>query len=161
MKKLLLILVLLPMFAFSQFEVINNSTDWKKLTNGNVKMELFNKDGVSKLKYFEYSSLEGMTSIFSTIPEYEFTFDSTIEDLDKLYNFIIEKYNEKKVQEITLKYPQGIMILNFYKDIMGMYGFNFRFENKTEANDQISKAGEYRQTLPLSRKAIDKLFGKK
>ncbi|MDV4026208.1 hypothetical protein CMT52_17900 [Elizabethkingia anophelis] len=160
MKKILSILLLsFSLLSFSQFKVVGSSNEWSLIGKGNNAIKLYQNDSMAKIEYIDYGTSITRTNVLSPTTAYEFKFSAKQDDLNKLYDLIIEKYNARKVEEITLEFPEGNMYLNFYKDIMGSFGFNFKFDNKTEIIDKNS-IGSKRQTYALNIKQINKLFGK-
>ncbi len=89
--------------------------------------------------------------------DYEFEFTTEPDTLEKLHGLIKENLEKKKVEILTLTFPEGKMYLNFMKSL-GSYYVNFQFENKSSIIDNNSTSK--RETYALNLKRLNKFFGK-
>ena len=158
MKKLVYILLLMPILFSAQFTISDSSDNWIEIGKTYGSFKLSQKSDKSKAK-IEYASVNGslLTNINLTL--HEFVFSTDAETLDKLYNIIKETFEAKKIEEITLEFPEGKMYLNFYK-ALGSYGFQFRFDNESPIADQTNSLAK-RESYGYNMKNINKIFGRK
>lgn len=147
MKKTNLILFIIMMnFCQAQFTVSETSTDWKRIGDAGTVF-LYTKDNLLKIKMTDGRNDQKLSdvvnpsrTVFDDIYKnqkkanegiksgyYEVIFTSPNQSNEDLYNLIMEKFKEKKVQEITLDFPEGKLYLKFHKDIF-QYLFNFGIE---------------------------------
>lgn len=145
MKKLFILLILMSGFAFGQFTVVETSNNW--IESG----QIFNNFKLYQNKEKTKAKIEFL-NINKSLSKSQFVFSVDATTLDKLYDLIKQKYEEDKVQIITLDFPEGVMYLNFYKSL-GTYNFNFRFTDKTNPN-VVS------ETIPIGLNELNKLFNK-
>ena len=75
-----------------------------------------------------------------------------------MYDLISKNLSEKKVEEITLQFPEGNMYLKFNKSF-GIAIVSFGFDKNTDKlSNNITYSRVYTQDFGL--KNIQKLFGK-
>ncbi|HBR10685.1 MAG TPA: hypothetical protein DD740_00445 [Chryseobacterium sp.] len=158
MKKLILLFALIwSAMSFGQFKVSGSSDDWKEVGNSRNQIFLYSKGDKAKIKYLEWNTaVRG--NLFDPAGIYEFTFSIEPDTLDKLYNIIIDHFNSRKREVLTLEFPEGNMYLNFYSSL-GFYGFNFQFDKTNQLSDKNST--EKRNSFGLDKKQTMKLFDKK
>jgi hypothetical protein len=166
MKKLLLILLCLPLIGFGQIKKIENTTTQKeigKLDNilGVMKIIEYDRENSVEYKIF-FRNLKYME-----LNEYsEFSFYETGNDFDNLYSMIIEGFDfeDKGVlykHALNYKiYNEIILDIGSDRRVFLMYGkkgfapitfkFLYKDEYETESWSQW-----------LNKKQINKLFGKK
>lgn len=157
MKKLILLFTLLISgITFSQFTITESSTDWKEVGQSISSVQLYSNVEKAKIRYLDATTV-GSNSMFSQSSVYEFEFSIEPDTLDKIHKIIKEHFAEKKVEKLTLQFPEGNMYLNFYK-FFGQYYFNFEFNNNNGLLDKNTTV--VRMTGAFTNKTIDKLFGK-
>ena len=161
MKKILSILLLtLSVFSLAQFKVIGSSNEWRLIGKYYNELKLYKSENKAKFVYLDWNSIVGNNrNMYNPTSDYEFEFSAKQEDLDKLYDLIIEKYNARKEEEIALEFPEGNIYLSFFKAAFGSFTFVFKFDNKSSGMDKNS-SGSKRQTYPFEIKQINKIFGK-
>lgn len=153
MKKLLQLLILLPLFAFSQFTISDTSDNWTEVGKVFQAIKLEKKKDNTKAKII-YKDL----TYINNLNFYEFEFSTYPDTLDKLYDICLDNLKNKNVGKTTLTFPEGNMIVSAFKE-MGGFFINFEFE---KVNDQLDKGeGEIRYTFGLNQSRLNKLFGKK
>jgi hypothetical protein len=157
MKKLFLLFILISGFAFGQFKVTESSADYTVVGKSVSGVTISQNGNKAKIDYADYNTLIGKTNVLSPTLFYTFEFSIEPDTLDKMYEIIIDHFITKKVELLTLEFPEGKMYLNFYKSF-GTYGFNFKFDNNTTTLDK--NADMKRQTNAISEKQLKKLFGK-
>ena len=165
MKKLLLILLCLPMIGFGQIKKIENTTTQKeigKLDNilGVMSITKYNKINSVDYKVYFRNCKYMELNVYS-----EFTFEETGSDLENLYSMIIDGFNfEKKgvLYKHALNYKiYNEIIIDIGKErrVFLMYGkkglapITFKFLYKDEY-------GTESWSQWLNKKQINKLFGK-
>lgn len=153
MKKLLLLFLLLPLMAFSQFTITDTSDNWTEVGKVFQAIKLEKKKDNTKAKII-YKDL----TYINNLNFYEFEFSTYPDTLDKLYDICLDNLKNKNVGKTTLTFPEGNMIVSAFKE-MGGFFINFEFE---KVNDQLDKGeGEIRYTFGLNQSRLNKLFGKK
>ena len=80
---------------------------------------------------------------------YEFSFKYNSDTLDKVYETIINHFDSKVTEELTLSFPEGNLYLNFIKSF-GIYMFSFGVDGD---NKKI-------YSTPMNKKQVTKLFNK-
>ncbi len=153
MKKLLLLFLLLPLMAFSQFTITDTSDNWQEVGKAYQAIKLFQKTDKTKAK-IQYRDLTQTASL----DFYEFEFSTEPDTLDKIYQLCYDNLTSKKLGSQTLTFPEGNMKVVVGKELGSIY-LNFEFE---KANDQLDKGdGKIRYTMGMNTKLLNKLFGKK
>ncbi|WP_313100549.1 hypothetical protein [Epilithonimonas sp.] len=160
MKKIHLLLILISGFAFGQFTIKDSSDNWEKIGNAYAHTILYQKSDKTKAKieYRDFQSFNLLQNNDLSFSYYVFEFSTNSETLDKIYQIFKEHFESKKVETITLEFPEGNMILEFDKAIGGYYG-SFKFD---KSNHLIDKGdNSVRMTGALNMRLLNKLFGKK
>lgn len=180
MKNFILIFTLISGFAFGQFTIKESSKDWTEIGSYWGNIYLYKKEDKAKLKFkdilsqqqrlstpFKSQYQKNTDAINDNIEKnnkgivdgfYEFEFSAKEEDLNKLYDLISKNLSEKKVEEITLQFPEGNMYLKFNKSF-GIAIVSFGFDKNTDKlSNNITYSRVYTQDFGL--KNIQKLFGK-
>ena len=139
MKKLLLIFTFINGLAFGQLQI----SDWKTIGKVGNRIALSENEGKVKLSFLNSDNL--LFSDVTGTPERTFIFTATEKDLEDIYNVIKKTYEAKEVKEINLSFPEGDIVLNFYK---GFGGYALEYKTK-EGN-----------TFPMGMKEVNKIFGK-
>lgn len=157
MKKILLLFILISGFAFSQFTVSDQTGSWVKVGNYLSLLELYKKSDNTKAKivYADFNVALSTTNIFSPTVYYEFEFSTEPDTLDRLYKLLSSGLDTKREDNIVLTFPEGEMGVNFQK-ALGKYYVGFEFKNQSGLLDK--NAVTKRETYPLNKKRLDKLF---
>lgn len=158
MKKIFLLFILISGFVFGQFKVTESSADYKLVGKHWETIKLYQKEGKAKLEYLDINAVLASPSIFAPVPTYTFEFVTDGDTLNKIYEIIIEHFATKKVEQITLEFPEGNMYLSFAKGL-GSYGFHFKFDKTNFTADKSSTLKL--ESYAMAEKHVKKLFGKK
>ncbi|MEN5308793.1 hypothetical protein ABE425_14850 [Chryseobacterium cucumeris] len=178
MKKVLqttfLCCILFSKSLFSQFTISDTSSDWKMigkevsdtsiLTNGakgKLKMIDFRSKtmGYDPLSTFKSQGQKNIDNLNREIRKgnegvkggyFNFIFNIEPDTLDKLYGLIIDHFETKKKEEITLSFPEGNIYLDFNSKTL-FYAVSFG----------IDQNGQKIFTAPMIKSQVNKLFGKK
>ena len=161
MKNYLLIFIfLLSGLCYGQFTVSDSSENWEKIGNVSAHTMLYQKKDKStaKIEYRDFTQLlMGKTSNLD-FSYYEFTFSTSENTISELYQIMKDHFISKKVESITLEFPEGNMILEFSKSLGNFY-LNLKFD---KANTLIDKGEKSLKTTgSINEKQLEKLFGKK
>lgn len=143
MKKLNLLLFLLPIYSFTQIQVYEAKKTSKIGEVGNHSY--ISKTDNTYSVCFQDIKFTQLTNIKC------FDFQDLDNDFENLYNMIIKGFDEKKEQRINLDLPNELVDIKFVKN-MGIVSLQFSMINK---NTHIVSISPY-----YTRKQIDKLFGK-
>lgn len=151
MKKLFYLLLLTPMLMQSQIEVISNGktnppVNVGKISNlGTKSVSLDSIDNAFTVSYknMMYPSLNDWKS---------FTFLNTDNDIEKLYQMIIDGFENTPTSTITLKLLDSVIGIEFEK-ALGTTSVTF-VQTDSGANIIVGK------TQPMTKRQINKLFGK-
>lgn len=149
MKKLFLLFIFISGFAFGQFTITESSNDWKFVGKLYSHISLHKTDNMAKFIYKDQ---------IANYDDYQFAFSVEPNTLKEIYSIIKDHFKEKKVEKLTLEFPEGRIYLNFWKP-MGSYTLQLEFDNTSGNLDKNSTLT--RQSYPLSLKSVDKLFGVK
>lgn len=157
MKKLFLLFILFWGYAFGQFTISNDN--WAEKGKYLQAIKLYQNEDKTKAKiwYIDFNTVLQKTNVLSPTMDYEFEFTTEPDTLEKLHGLIKENLEKKKVEILTLTFPEGKMYLNFMKSL-GSYYVNFQFENKSSIIDNNSTSK--RETYALNLKRLNKFFGK-
>jgi|SRR5690606_35409241 len=152
MKKIILLFALIVSgIVYSQFTISDSSKDWIRIGNLYHYISLNSKNDKAKFIYIDQNSTNG-----NITSKYEFTFSTEYDTLNKLYNLIKEHFVEKKIERLTLEFPEGNLYLNFIKPL-GSYTLIMEFDNKDGILEQNSAT--VRKSFPLNMKSVDSIFG--
>lgn len=142
MKKIILVVVvvLFNILGFGQIKSLDNS----QIKNiGKIQfIELNQNNDVITFSYEDLNSNELRG----------FSFKNEKNDLDNLYNAIINGFENIPASDIALELPNDIIYLHFEKN-MGIVSFQFI----QSLNKDLSKNAK---SVYLTKKKINKLFGK-
>lgn len=161
MKKVVLFFALIwSAMSFAQFKVSGSSTEWKTIGKYLAVIELSTKTDSTKamIKYLDYDAVL-QRNIFSPTVDYSFEFSTDKNTLDDLYNLITDKLKNKKIEVVTLDFPEGKMYLNFDYSTFSGYYMTFQFDNNSLGLDKNS-SGSKRSSYGLTLDRINKIFGK-
>ncbi len=156
-KSLTVFVILISGIIFGQFTIKESSADWKPVGKLYHHISLYSKDGKAKFIYIDQNKLRASTSIFVDDTTYEYEFSTEPDTLDKLYLMIKDHFENKKVEKLTLEFPEGNLYLNFSKNF-GSYGLILEFDNESSFIDKNSTL--LRNSYPLNMKSVNSLFGK-
>tara|TARA_B110000240_G_scaffold155938_1_gene173219 strand:+ start:182 stop:688 length:507 start_codon:yes stop_codon:yes gene_type:complete len=168
MKKLLLILLCLPLIGFGQINRIETGND-KRTEIGslsNVLGDMKILKTVSEYSNLTTYNISYRNCKYMNINDYsEFTFNETGNDLENLYSMIIDEFDFEK-KGVLYKHALNYKIFNEIKIDIGkgrtlflMYGkkglapITFKFLYKDESGNESWSQW-------LNKKQINKLFGK-
>lgn len=162
MKKLILLFSLIMSgIAFGQFTVSDSSDNWDKI--GNVYAHTFlyqRKDKTkAKIEYRDFESMRLNTSYTNIdLSYYVFEFSTEPDTLDKIYQIFKDHYATKKVETVTLQFPEGQMQIEFGKALGTFYSL-MKFEKANTLLDKGDRA--IKTTGAIKEKQLDQLFGKR
>lgn len=160
MKKLLILFALIISgIAFGQFTVSDSSENWEKIGNAYAHTILYQKKDKSKAK-IEYRDFQNQFTLAGgniDLTYYNFEFSTEPDTLDKMYLIFKDHFASKKVETLTLQFPEGKIIIEFGK-ALGTYYALMQFEKANILLDQGERA--IKSTGSMKEKQIDKLFGK-
>ena len=98
MKKLLLVLLCLPMIGFGQIKKIENTTTQKEIGKLNNMLGVMSITKYNRINSVDYKVYFRNLKYMELDVYSEFTFQETGNDLESLYSMIIDGFNfEKKV----------------------------------------------------------------
>ncbi len=160
MKKFIFLFILISGFTFGQFTVSGNSNEWKTIGKHYAAIELLTKKDSTKaiIKYVDTGAIMG-NNLYTPTDRYQFEFSTEPDTLDKIYEIIVKNLKARKIQTITLTFPEGEMYLNFDYSTFGGYYFNFQFDNNSSGLDK-NASGAKRNTYALTLERVRKLFNK-
>jgi len=143
MKKILSLLMLLLAFsATAQTEV--------------GKVAPLGSFAISIQKFDTYYLFKFKDSRYTTKTEIvECKLEGNEADLQKLYDQIVEKFETKSTGEFDMKFGDEDVKLNFEKN-MGVMSLQFQKYIAKDIDAKVTQTSTY-----LTRKQVDKLFGKK
>ena len=165
MKKLLLILLCLPMIGLGQIKRIENTTTQKKIGKLDNILGVMSITKYNKINSVDYKVYFRNCKYMELNDYSEFTFEETGSDLESLYSMIIDGFNfEKKgvLYKHALNYKiYNEIIIDIGKErrVFLMYGkkgfapITFKFLYKDEY-------GTESWSQWLNKKQINKFFGK-
>ncbi|MVW92398.1 hypothetical protein FCL53_10520 [Elizabethkingia meningoseptica] len=160
MKKILSILLLtISILSFAQFTVTDTSENWVEIGKAWNRVILQQRTDKTKAKilYLDTNAILNR-NLYSPTTQYSFEFSTQEDTLEKIYEIIKSHFESKKIEELTLDFPEGKMYIDFYKT-MGSYGVQFKFDNKSESLDKNS-SGSKRETFGFNLNQVNKIFGK-
>lgn len=148
MKKLFFLLMLFPALCLSQIKQVE---DVNPELIGKVGPKKAPHVGLYKLEdvyYFEYNDVK-----FTHIDSFKkITFLNEDNTLDSLYKLIKENIENPPKEDIKLEFPNNYVWLEFTKN-MGIVSVRFYDKNRKTDIEGL--------TIWMTKKQIDKLFGKK
>jgi len=147
MKKITLLLLLIPTLGISQIKVVD-----KEKTEKVGRIAALGLLHIELIKSGDYYTFTYKDLKFQHIDEFKsFTFKNENNDIDNLYKIIKNGLKDMPEEDITIALPEGELQLDFTK-ALGIV--NVRFVHS-------SSAGNVGISTWLSKRKVDKLFGKK
>ena len=147
MKKLIYIFMLIPLIAFSQINVIEQSN--KKNVGSITQMgapvfQCFQEGEIYTIEYYNNMNKDKLSYA-------SFSFLDENDAFNQIYNLIIDNIDKGEANDIELHAGNGKIKLEFLKNL----GTYVRFA-------QFDKQGEkiIASSIPMTKRQVKKLFGK-
>ena len=150
-KPALLFAFLVSSLVSAQFTVAGSTSTDQVVGKFQNFVKLTKSDSKGKLVYNDFT----MTPTIN-FDHYEFIFSIDGTTLSKIHQIITDHFESRVPETVTLNFPEGNMYLLFEKAI-GFYTFKFQFDNKNPSKEKNNTPK--RETYPMDRKEVDRLFG--